>query len=609
MKIKNETDAKQVWERIEKKYTGLGPETSTKLRDAYSKKIDPKDLPENFEEKLSKLSTENFESIEHIKRRWKNLRNQDTLVSVRSKGNYPNDNDQEPKGNYPDGLHHLVNKQKIKRSLNRKKLSSLLQAIRSGNWDDMIFEDKTIPQLAMSLYAASQITQQQIYSILEHHQVKKELTINKTYPILDENNQFTPEAMKYLNNIFKNRRYLKPLSDEQIEEFRLLISTLPSSERVLYTTDLGSVAKFSLGNQLVKVDSVYMHDDELIHLTSGARDALGIARFGENEYVRPMLRLGQQTVHDIEHGVKKQARYTAISYPETKAYSDGLHNWQNVTPFEATSHDFYHMNVMSSIPKNLLCGLWRFIDLTREQTKINMSAEIWDWIDADYNFTFHKNARLKSPNINDNTETTELFCNILLHKLRKKDRQAGALVQRNNTFFYHDQWSPTILGIIFYLDLIKNQDKWLEMGIDPNALTSPFKEHLAAIRAIYPEIKNNSFKIQLVKCLMQLQMKHKLTQNMLQTIDARAGEIEEKISIKKIKKADATDKNPANTIQFTYDNAEISCAKIYNDLKHFHQQKKANNSKKPDNEKERFKHAFDEWSKENPYTFTLSSCL
>ncbi len=625
MKIKNEADAKQVWKRIEDKYAFSAPEKSARLpeiplknptskpfwkrlkekpallvtekstnfRDTYSKKRDPKD----FEKKLS---DEDLKNIERIQRYWNKRRNQDTFVSVRSKGNYPDD--QEPKGNYPDGLHHLVNQQKIKRSLNRKKLSSLLQAIRSGNWDDMIFEDKTIPQLAMSLYAASQITQQQIYSILEHHQIKKELKINKTYQILDENNQFTPEAMKYLSKVFKNRRYLKPLSDEKIEEFRLLISTLPSSERVFYTSNLGSVENESLGKRLVVLDSIYMKDNELIHLTSGARDALGIARFGENEYVRAMLRLGKQTVHDIEHGVKKQARYTAISYPETESYSDGLHDWQNVTPFEATSHDFYHMNVMSSIPKNLLRGIWRFIDLTREKTGINMSKEIWDWIDADFNFTFYNNNNIQSGTDDlDLTQSTALFCNILRH-----ETSAGNNTPPERTFFYHNpwSWSPTVLSITVYLDMIKNKDEWLKIGINPDLLTDPFKEHLGYIKKIYPIIQKNSFKIQIIKCLIAIEVSFLPLTDTFETIDKFAKTIEQKISLKKIKKAEATSNSPANTIQYAYDGEEISGAKIYSDVSRLNDLEKSSSLKKQDELKKtlNFKRAFSEWIKENPIT-------
>lgn len=582
MKIKNETEAKEVWKRIEAKYAGLVPETSAYLRAAYSKKITSDDFKKE-------LSNEDLESVKSLQRWWKKRRNEDTLVSVRSKGNYPKD--KEPKGNYPDGLHHLVNQQKIKRSLNRKKLRSLANAVHFGDWDDSIFQDQTIPQLAMSLYASSQITQQQIYSILERHQIKKSLQIKKTYPILDKNNQFTPDAKHYLTRFFKYRWHLKTLSEEQIEDFRLLISTLPISERVFYTTDLGSVERYSLGNRLVALDSVYMQDNELIHLTSGARDALGIARFGENEYVRPMLRLGMQTVHDIEHGVRKQARYTAIAYPNTKAYADELHGWQNVTAFEATSHDFYHMNIMSTIPKNLLRGLWRLVDITRKNTGMKMSKEIWDWIDAEYNLTFHNHRHLNTDNLNEK-QTTELFCNILRYATSGKTGRGGALVKRQNAFFPHNRWSPNPLGIIAYLDMLKNPDKWSEMGINPDYLISPFKQHLAAIRDIYPQIENNSFKIQMVKCLMRLTMGSQVKYGTLDLVDEFTTEIEQKISIKKIKKAEETSQNPANTIQFTYDGTEISATKIYNDLKKLKYQKEPLN----------FKKAFAEWLKENPIT-------
>ncbi|MDP3704579.1 MAG: hypothetical protein Q8R24_01550 [Legionellaceae bacterium] len=476
-KIQSEQDAQEVWNRFHRKHTNL--------YEVVEKKAVLRSNDTYLDEKRVNAS------VASIQRWWKNVRSHDTLIPINLKGNHHS------------AFTHLVNNQNIKRSLHAVKQEELLHAMHSGNWNASIFQEETLPQLAMSLFASKKITQQQIYSILERHQISKDYPIIANVAILDDDNQFTKDAVELLLPTISNRKLLRALSAEQKEEFRLLVLSSPKSEQYFYITDLckQSTIVETLGRSMMNMDAIYLtQDNHILHLSSGARDALGIARFGEDEYVRAMPRLGIQTKEDIEDGVRKRARYAAMHYPGSKPYGDKLHGWAGVDGMEATSHDIYHSNVMSTTPKIILKSLWRCVDIVRESTQLTWSKEIWEWIDFEFKYSFNNHKKLDHADMNEQ-KTTELFCDILSYGTAgngpagRRKRQGGYLNAGQKA-------ELTLLGTLIYLDMIKNKSKWSELKINPNYLLSPFKEHFQHLNAIYPDIKNDSAEIQWAKCLL-----------------------------------------------------------------------------------------------------------
>jgi len=564
--VKCKDDAKRLWHEFNSKYSNLAEGISAQRKILYAQgeiSAEFRDFIVKNEEKVTKAAIA-------IQNWWRRLRQKDTLVKVN------------PAGNHTGSFNHLVNynektNHNVKKSLNKAKLDSLDQAIKSGNWDDPIFNDPTLPQLALTLYDSEKITQQQIYTLLERHQTLKDFPLRNTYKILDENEQFTQEAREFLLPIIRNRFHLRDLADESIEEFRLMVAALPGSEQVFYTTGIGKLAeegiveesiKHSLGLRLLGLDAMFFGKNQLIHLTSGARDALGLVRFGLDEYVRPMPRLGVQKLGDIEHGVKHQARYAAVDYPETKPYKN-IHDYLNVKDLEATSHDVYHGNVMSTIPKNFLFVLWRFIDISRAKTGYMWSKEIWDWVDTDYLYFFHQQKDFEADWLNQQMTqlkfSTELFFDLLNYGNGTSRRE----VSEDGSVLREDK--PTPMGVFIFIDMVQNRNDWLQLKIDPNYLAEPFKQYYLAAKEIYEYIKNDEPKIQLLKYNIYVQLKEQKVPKALQSfqslntiINARQSTV---LAFNKVKKEDEIAKSNqdwVNTVYFTYDGKSVTKKTIAN---------------------------------------------
>ncbi len=586
-------EARAVWDRLAKKYSNLAPALTEEKRAHYHQR---NSAPIAAQQNTSAMDDGDLKRVRIIQRHWKQLLKKDTLIFVN------------PNGNHDSNFNHLVNKNKIKRSFNKDKLQLLKNAIDSGDWKAEIFNDETLPQLAMSLYAAEKITPHQIYSILEYHQTKNDYAVEEIYRILDDENQFTKAALSYLLPLFNDRKNVKNPSSEELESFRLLVSALPPSERIFYVTGVGKtyLNPHTMGETLINTDGLYgrqkddvahrnqrqelikqfnaqiehveeiikqsellgqqstiEHEtllekqeylmyirdwrandnqyDEIIHLSSGAQDAIGIALFGENNFVRPMSRLGGQSLEDIEHGVRHDARYTATQYPETKPYRDGLHSFHNITPLEASGHDKQHATVMSTIPTHLRQGLLRLVDVTREYTKLKWSKEIWSWAEIDYLFAFRNNKTLAAPTTIK--ESTELFCDILIF---------GGDVRNKN---YGTELTP--VAALTYLDMIKNKGKWRQIGINPNDLVSGLKTHFTNISILYPFIANDAPNIQMFKCLLYSELLKNDANK--ETLPKR---INQYISHLDAKKIDISKMPRENTIVMTYDGQLISPAII-----------------------------------------------
>lgn len=536
-KIQTIQHAQDLWERFNQKYTNLIPGISDTKKLRYEKKLSDE------EPAAKKYEDVDIRRARILQRFWQRKRAQDTLIPINLNGNHH--------GNFK----HLVNQQPIKRSLNAQKQALLQEAMVNAHWDAPIFKDDTLPQLAMSLFASGKITQQQVYSILERAQTIQDYAYEKTYSILDENNQFTPEAKELLIKKIQHLKYLNPLSAQQLETFRLLILTLPPSERFFYTTSYHRWNNLhSLAHRLYHLDAVYLISNQVLNLSCGARDALGLARFGE-EYVRPMPRLGKLSVDDIEHGVVHAARYAALGYPETQAYGDVLHGWSNVNHFEAISHDIYHGHIMSLIPSNLLKALQRFASITRNQTGHRWSKEIWDWIDGDFNHFFHN--RIQTNNFNSR-KTTTLFCDMLMYgtgSTKPEYIQGGYLTQ---THLSTSSFELTLHGAMIYLDMIQNQSEWLKLNINPNYLGSPFYEHYNAIKNIYAFIQDDDLVAKIAKCMLYVAYSQKTILVKPDVIFNFINQTKEKFSIKKRKKSDTNDKDLINTIYLAYGDQAFS---------------------------------------------------
>ncbi|AHE66643.1 hypothetical protein Loa_01087 [Legionella oakridgensis ATCC 33761 = DSM 21215] len=559
LNIKRVDDAHLIWRKFNLKYKDLSPGINSERQAHYTRK----DVSVDFLHDVAARETEYTEAAQRLQAFWKRLRSKDTLIQVN------------PKGNHSGDVHHLLNyhpkKNKgVKKSINKRKLDALLAAIDTGNWEYAIFKDATLPQLALSLFGSGKISQQQIYTILERHQTLKDYPLLSDFDILNSDGSFSDAAKKLLLPRLRQRSYLNGLSSEQLEEFRLMIAALPKSEQHFYVTEKGKLKEYrdyrQLGNTLIQLDGILNAGGLLFHLSAGARDALGLATFGLKEYVRPMPRLGQQMLADIEHGVAHRARYAALNYPGTTPY-ENIHDYQGVNDLEATSHDVYHGNVMSTIPENFLKVLKRFVDISRTHTSCQWSKEIWDWVDNDYVYFFHRYGR--TPNTDDIGQSTALLCAMLAYgngTTTKVVSAGGSLLRLNK---------PTPLGILIFLDMIKNRSEWLELNIAPDRLTGHFGFYYSLIDELYDEYLKDEedVRIQVLKIQAYLELQE---QGQVQSfkavnemIDAEKQNLLSRLEFKKRPKMD-TDKF-SNTIEFRLDDELITMHSLREMVKnHYH---------------------------------------
>ncbi|VVC75841.1 hypothetical protein AQUSIP_11380 [Aquicella siphonis] len=420
---------------------------------------------------------------------------------------------------------------------------SLFAALNKLAWDDQIFSSDMLPAAARTLYQSGRISFHQFCTILERRQTFPDFPHIKTYRILDENGEFTREAVRYFLPMLLSHRFLRPLDANELKKLKLLIAALPESEQTFYTTSQGKLENESLDslarNLLI---SGALHVDaqtsELVHASTGVFDAIGIVRFGFDNYIRPVHRLCEQGIDDIDNGVRRFARITAISYPGTVAYKD-IHGFPDVTPFEATAHDKYHSMVMSAIPNPVLFAVWRLIDLARNHGGHKWSKEIWTWVDCELVHCVSNHKKIAKTEMNS-CETTELFCETL-----KKG---------NNTFFQVGKYSSLIIKnvatpafIFMLIDMIKNKAEWAAFNINPEFLVQEFKYHYDRIKEIYQFIKDDQPLVQALKCqvyfylLTDSSIKQPLAvfEKNSRLIDASGSEILADLELKKVLKKDS----------------------------------------------------------------------
>lgn len=388
----------------------------------------------------------------------------------------------------------------ITEPLEEGQLAALKNALTLGDWTSPVFQETLLPQYALSLHLAGTITFHQFCTVMERWQTFKDFPPLHTYKLLDEAGEFTEAAKNIWLPAQNKGRILKPLDKEQQENLKVLISTLPASEQIFYTTEVGKLQdekEDSLGNTLLRLDLVQKEKEKegtsyLIHASAGVFDALNLVRFGIDEYVRPLHRLGAQTVDDIEAGVRAGVRMTALNFPDTVPYGD-IHGYDDVTDFEATMHDKYHGLVMSAMPKRIVAAILHVVDVLREETKLKWSKEMWILIDAEltYPLASFKHKKMVGQS---NEEMTKLFCTTLKagNSSAFQVTQYGALIMGGK---------PTDLFILLLLDMYANPDQWAKYHIEPRFLSERFKDYYEGeMSEIYSLIKDDPLPIQVLKC-------------------------------------------------------------------------------------------------------------
>ncbi|STY28303.1 Uncharacterised protein [Legionella wadsworthii] len=468
--------------------------------------------------------------------------------------------------NYSPELRHLVHDQKVNMSLSPWRLKLLEEALVAGDWDAGILKTEKHIYQAMALFNAGKITQQQMYTLLERHQIMfdKEggYKLKKTHKILGKDGEFTQDAKEILLPVLSHLLN----SDEKIESFKLLIEALPLSEQMFYTMSVGNNNPHSdrhLTGLLVQGKAIHYKDDQFIQISSGGHDSANLVSVGIDEYIRLMLKLGTLKMGEIEEGIKNHARYGAISYPGSPSYP--VHGYKT-TGMESTAHDRYHSLLMTRIPNNIIYAFQHMVELCRGLSpEIEWSKEIWEWTDLAVEFYgyieqvplaqkyIEQYEKMKEENGDlelvdfaiDNIQDSKLITQVLqiydrnseytgdfldlFHKPASKltPEELTTIFCHFITFGFHSskdytqgsylftyKKNITLVGSLVLLDMYFNPNTWKSFNIDtghllgdsPDSNMSPMKYFLDLIHSIEPNLKNQDQKIQLLECYLFFQL-------------------------------------------------------------------------------------------------------
>lgn len=451
--------------------------------------------------------------------------------------------------------------------------SQLKEVLAKGDWNHSIFSHENTPYAALSLYQAQEITYHQLCTLLERRQILEDFPLINTYPILDENNEFTQEARQFLLAALYQSNQLKNLTSEQEYQLKKLVAALPLSERYFYTTSIG---KFndkddnSLGKSIIESGDVcaLIKDtcaQQLVHTSTGFFDAFGLTKFGLNEYTRPLYQLGVQGIDDIEKGVKSFVRFAALNFPGTASYKGNIHNYDKLTFLEVTAHDKYHAMLMSAVPKPIVHAFWHIIDVLRNTTGNKWSKEIWTFVDCEIIFCI-SHYMSRSLNKLSDKEMTDLFCNGIRLANGEISEKYCSLVLKNEI-------TPAFISII--LDMHKHPEIWAEYQINPLYFTDKFREYYDTLGEIYSFIKDDDSSLQVFKC--QLYFTHKFFDNenvinfneLLDVMNQNKETFWNQVALKKVTLKDIKNKDflpfKINTMYLSYA-GEKTPEKIYRSL-------------------------------------------
>lgn len=386
--------------------------------------------------------------------------------------------------------------------------------------DELIKEiDRTLETLpmspylfnALSAYSARMITREQLDTIITRHQLAQHVGEFKMIPLLDNDGNFSIQFKNYFNQLkseialHSNKTYAKVwyqiLNDQETQEkFRLNLAEIPKSERFLFIFNDARLKKIDDETFLTYFPDILALDNhgQRLIFASGAADALGVAIYGPEHYIKAEPRLGHFSIDDIEAGLAQHKRYKATPYP------GGLPTYyvhqKLYSLFSAGTHDKIHATVQSMIPADINIALDHMIDISREMlgkkslTKEKWSAEIWNLVDRAFDDI------LTNPKIQLSSHS-DLFYQCLMEAAdlqttaeqfsaaHPEVRDLGFLINGN------------VLQLIFALNITAHPQWWEERKINANDLTDfePFLVLWDHTQEIFPIIKNDDPALQIIK--------------------------------------------------------------------------------------------------------------
>ncbi len=423
------------------------------------------------------------------------------------------------KGFHENNIAVFLNNQTINQNVNQEKKKNLLMAYRNKDWDNRIFSDPRFIETALALASNNEINDIAFETMLTINDARtpfkeKDSTtghINqiKFYPILDENNEFTSDALNKLLPSLKGYMY-EEFNELQINNFKLLLMEFlknnPSENFFMtrvsteYDKDYlaqemsipeGSAAIYNVNYK----NSDSPSDKEQIHLPCAVEDSLTLACNEVDDVVPCRAMAGWLTPLDIEKGINVGLRPGAVSYPDVPKNPD-IHD---MITSDATRriHDKYHAQNQTRAGKTFRLALARIRYLIRHQILAYssqfedkspdklLSTAIWKTIDSE--FVYFNDMNRERPTSNE--EKVKIFC--LAFDETEKFKEDGSQVPILFDLKSYFTQEVTDAGIITFIDMIQNREIWLEMGFDPEDLIESYKDHYLITKKLQPYLIND----------------------------------------------------------------------------------------------------------------------
>lgn len=420
------------------------------------------------------IATSQESSAALIQRKWRQILTDKTrLVSVAVGKKHRAKN--------PEFLFFLHN-QKIKKSLNlveRKKLKILLD---KGDWKEIYNMRESAYYLIITLSQNQEISPTQRDSVLDFLQTTRDFNLEQVYPLLDQEGNFTDVANRALLPILEQSAVLAPLNALSKENFRLLVKALPKSEQMFYLTAVGPLQDKTyydkgLGVIMIRHDALLLNQERngLLFMSTGVRNALGIARNGIQKYVASRARLGIFSPAEIIETARNGFRPRATYYPGTKTHNKPIHGLKTL-PAEDSVHDDHHSNLWSTLPFPIRAALFRMIDIAREKFKDVLtskrkniareellSKEIWEC--GEGNFSYFT-GDFSDENHCDESNLEQMA--IQFHTMLEIGEQISLLCR---SYPLEKDFSiPTSFGTAIFIDMVFNEAEWIKLGLKPRPL-------------------------------------------------------------------------------------------------------------------------------------------
>jgi len=443
---------------------------------------------------------------EKIAHWWRVLRNSGKRVPVN------------PNGQHTQAFRTYLNGKTVKKRLSFDTDQTLLNNIQAGNLNSTCFQEPDVQLSLLNLFASEQITWQQKATLSSILEGQGSFGAYQAYPIVNNEGDFTEEARRLLLPFLHKGFSDLPdnnLTAEQMDKFLALVSTLPVSERYFFvfphqktngvdsSPSPNNIVRETASNLIINLPGTKFLNkssegtnliaskvlpfrkvsyEGLLKLSFGAENALGLSGYNLEDWFALIPILGKPSIDDVDFLGHRYARPMISSDSISLGLLDRspeTHGSPSVLS-DVEAHDLYHRYLASAIGKHVHQGVERIIQITREIFGFRWSKNTWLLRDFDLaGAIITKGVLSQSSPMMQNKYITKCFLSALQQRyLSNQLENCTPEIKQSytNEFLMFTPYKkneahsffPHQMLLVFFIDLIRNQEIWEAYHIVPN---------------------------------------------------------------------------------------------------------------------------------------------